>query len=109
MTAVQNDIRARIKAWHEERFPKATPSVVLNKLMEEVGELSSAYGGTLPDDVMTGSGNPPAEAADVLINLVVLEERWPEIFGGVWPEVKAKIAVLEDKASDHRSSMGGRS
>ena len=109
MTVVIEDpeVRQRILMWHRERFPDALSEHVFLKLTEELGEAASAYSGLLPDDVSKGRGNPPAELADIVINVIVLEERWPGFFRGVSEEVLKKIAVLEDRSSDHRSSLGG--
>ncbi len=105
------DLQAAVTLWQAQRFPLARMEHVALKACEEVGELASAILGhcainsaTGSGDVATGSGDVAAEAADVVICLYALLGRWfPDV--NLEDEIRAKLDVLTDPASGHRSAL----
>lgn len=98
-----DDLQWRVANWHRQRFPDAEMEHVALKASEEVGELSSAILGIIGKKSATGAGDPLGEAADVVICLMVLLDRW--IGGELLDAVEDKLAILNDPESGHRSSL----
>jgi hypothetical protein len=94
----------RARAWHEERFPAAKPEHVTLKGCSEMGEVADAVLALVGTASATGKGTLGEEAADVLISLMVLIERWhPEI--DVLYEVGAKLLILETPGAHKSASL----
>lgn len=97
------DLQARVGAWHASRFPDVQMFHVALKAAEEVGEVAEAV-----NDVLLGfaqrEGRIAEEAADVVIVLMALLERWVP-GGDLLAEVERKLAVLNDPTSGHRSAV----
>lgn len=91
--------------WHRRRFPDAEASHVFFKAVEEMGEVAEALNyraGAIPASAKPG-GTVPEEAADVVVTLAVLVDRW---FPGndLFEQVERKLIVLTDPASGHRAA-----
>lgn len=96
-------LQQRIGEWHRLRFPDADLAHVALKASEEVGELASAVLGEVGMKSATGSGNALKEAADVIVVVMALIERW---YGDdLMAAVEEKLAVLNDPMSGHRASL----
>jgi hypothetical protein len=103
MTAAMEfeDVAAAVVRWHVGRFPMATAEHVGLKAAAEVGELCDAV---LGDVGQGGDGAVACESADVFIVLCALLGRWyPEV--DLLAEVRAKLAILTDPDSGHRSAV----
>lgn len=87
--------------WHRSRFPEAIMQEVVMKTMEEVGEFASAllY---MSESATIHGGDPLDEAADVVICLMVILERW--VGGELMEAVGDKLGILNDPNSGHRSA-----
>ncbi len=95
------DLAAAVERWHAGRFPMATAEHIGLKASAEVGELCDAI---LGDVGQGGDGAVAGEAADVLIVLLALLGRWyPEV--DLLAEARAKLAILTDPNSGHRSAV----
>jgi NTP pyrophosphatase (non-canonical NTP hydrolase) len=98
-----DDIADRAAAWHRARFPLARPEDVALKLAEEMGEVAAAVLADHASARMNSrGGNVPAEIADVVITAMALLRRWYDVRLSI--AVLAKLAILEDPASGHRSA-----
>jgi NTP pyrophosphatase (non-canonical NTP hydrolase) len=98
-------LQERIGAWHRSRFPTAQMEHVHIKASEELGEVAEAVNARAGHNWPTGkpASSIEEEAADVVIALMVLVDRWcPGV--DLLAEVERKVCVLEDPASGHRSS-----
>lgn len=104
MTALQH----RIGEWHRERFPSAQLYHVLIQAMDEMGEVAEAANFDLSEGKWGREGSVPDEAADVVIAMAVLVDRW---YPGedLLQSVKRKLAILTDPDSRHRSALTDRS
>lgn len=97
----QPTLQDRVAAWHTERFPDAQSYNVMLKATEELGEVAEALNGHL-----TGGrdGISASRAADVAVCMMVLLGRWfPDT--DLIERVEAKLAVLTDPDSGHRSAL----
>jgi NTP pyrophosphatase (non-canonical NTP hydrolase) len=76
------------------------------KATEEMGEVAQAVNGVLSDrDAATSRGGTVAEeAADVVIALLALVDRWCP-GADLLAEVERKLVVLTDPTSGHRSAL----
>lgn len=108
---MSGDLQQRVAAWHADRFPAAQPYNVMLKAVEELGELAEAVNGTctadLSDKVTARRGDVPDEAADVAVTLLVLLGRWFAP-ADLLEAVEAKLAILTDPDSGHRSAAVSR-
>ena len=94
------DLADAVVRWHVGRFPRATAEHVGLKAAAEVGELCDAV---LGDVGQGGDGAVAGEAADVVIVVLALLGRWyPEV--DLLAEVRAKLAILTNPDSGHRSA-----
>lgn len=94
-------LQSQVGSWHRWRFPEAQREHVGLKLCEEAGEVARAINADVGHNSATGHGNVPEEAADVLISLLVLLDRWyPET--DLLAEATKKLSILLDSTSGHR-------
>lgn len=108
MNPYEGELQGRIGAWHRRRFPDAKATNVTLKGTEEMGEVafevnglegfSSATGGTGDTKLIA------EEAADVVICMMVLVDRWCNT--DLLDEVEKKLLKLEDPNGTHRASLG---
>ena len=103
-----NNLQELITKWHTQRFPDAIVFEVTTKACEELGECvaevltDKATAMNLKEvPLMT---NAPAEAADVVIALMVLLGRWYPGYD-LMDEVRQKMNKLTDPNSGHRAAM----
>jgi hypothetical protein len=95
-----DDLGDLVCDWHRERFPMAEMEHVALKACEEVGEVAKAVNGVAGMNSAAGGGDVGAEAADVVITLLVLLGRWfPHV--DLVGEVQARLAILTDPTSGH--------
>ncbi len=99
-----DELQRRAGAWHRSRFPEAEQHHVALKAIEELGEVAEAVNAIAGVNSATANGalSVPAEAADVVIALMVLLDRWHT--ADLLVEVATKLLVLEDPGSGHRSA-----
>ncbi len=71
-------LQTRVGDWHRARFPDAQMFHVTLKAVEEIGEVAEAVNGVLGSRTMTTAGRCSVleEAADVVITMLVLCDRW---------------------------------
>lgn len=92
-------------AWHRQRFPEAQMEHVALKIGEEASEVGKAINGLAGKNSASGGGDVGEEAADTLIAIFVLLDRWfPEI--DLIEEVRKKLRTLTTPGS-HPASIGG--
>lgn len=98
------DLQARAANWHYLRFPEAEPEHVVLKSIEELGEVACALNQDLDKNAKDdqGKGDVAAEAADVVITLLVLLGRWYPT-RNLLEEVWRKLVTLETPGA-HRAS-----
>lgn len=94
--------------WHTQRFPDAIIYEVTTKTAEELGECAaevlidfSSHMNLKEKPVDT---NAPAEAADVVLALMVLLGRWYPGYDLI-EEVAKKLDKLTDPNSGHRAAI----
>lgn len=97
-------LQHRVGTWHQERFPHAQMAHVALKGSEEMGEVASAVIGIAGVQSATGDGDVVSEAADVVICMMVLLDRWFS-HADLIEEVEKKLAILNDRNSIHRASL----
>lgn len=98
-------IEKRATDWHRVRFPEAQMEHVALKVCEEAGEVAKAINGVSGMNSATGGGEVGAEAADVIVSLVVLLGRWfPYV--SLAAEIDKKLTMLETPGA-HRASLEG--
>lgn len=97
-------LQKRAGSWHRKRFPNARLELVALKLFEEGGEVASAVLADIGQNSATGDGDVIVEAADVIICLMVLLDRWFDS-SDVLAEVDRKLDILNDPTSRHRSAL----
>lgn len=99
-----DELQRRAGAWHRARFPEAEQHHVALKAVEELGEVAEAANAIAGVNSATANGalSVPAEAADVVIALMVLLDRWHT--ADLLTEVATKLLILEDPGSGHRSA-----
>lgn len=94
--------------WHTQRFPDAIVFEVTTKASEELGECAAEVlidkSGTMNLKERPLTTNAPAEAADVVLSLMVLLGRWYPGYD-LMEEVAKKINKLTDPNSGHRAAM----
>jgi len=100
---VLRSLQNRVGDWHRQRFPAAEMEYVALKTCEEVGELASAVLGLVGTNSAIGKGDVAGEAADVVICIMVLLDRWYPV--SLFGAVEAKLAILNDLNSGHRSAF----
>lgn len=98
-------LQDRVVAWHAARFPDAGPEHVALKGCEEMGEVAEAVNGLWAGVTgAVGSGDLLSEAADVVVCMMALVGRWAP-GADLLEAVEAKLAVLSDPSSGHRSAV----
>lgn len=97
-------LQKRAGKWHAGRFPDAQASLVLLKALTELGEVADAYldqEGSMSATGERGDGIS-GEAADVVIALMVLTDRWTE--ENLLEAVERKLSLLETPGAHKASS-----
>jgi NTP pyrophosphatase (non-canonical NTP hydrolase) len=97
-------LQSRAGAWHTARFPACTAEDVALKAMAELGEVADAVlargrDATHPER----AGNLTAEAADVVVTMLALIDRFAG--GDLLRAVNDKLAILETRGGDHPASL----
>ena len=98
-----SDLQERAANWHRQRFPDADQYHVALKSMEELGEVAEALNSEAGRKSATATaGDVVAEAADVIICMLVLVGRWR--VADLLDAVDRKLVTLET-AGAHRASL----
>lgn len=94
--------------WHTQRFPDAIVFEVTTKAAEELGECAAEVlidkAGSMNLKERPASTQAPAEAADVVLSLMVLLGRWYPGYDLI-EEVAKKLDKLTDPNSGHRAAI----
>lgn len=98
-------LQQQVATWHAARFPTAAACNLALKAVEELGEVAEALNAELvgTDADAARGGTVAEEAADVVIVLLGLLGRFYPT-QDLLAHVEAKLAILQDPASGHRSS-----
>lgn len=96
--------QARAAIWHAARFPDCTAEDVALKAMAELGEVADAILACGRDaSHPERAGDVAAEAADVVITMLVLVGRFTT--DDLTAAVDAKLALLERPGGNHPASL----
>lgn len=104
MVRETTELQWRAGTWHRDRFPYAQSEHVALKAAEEVGEVARAVNGEVGFNSATGGGSVIEEAADVVIALMVLVDRWTD--DDLMAAVDAKLTLLERPGAHRASALG---
>jgi NTP pyrophosphatase (non-canonical NTP hydrolase) len=101
----EEQLQRAVGRWHRERFPDALMEHVALKTAEEAGEVAKAVNGVVAVNASTPATTEQIaqEAADVVITLMVLLDRWTD--HDLLTHVSDKLAILQDPSSGHPASL----